>query len=212
VLAAAVTAAVLATAATTLAAATPSLSTDHGCYLIGQPVALTGAGFAPGREFVVTIDWVYFGKSTTDAQGGFASSLRPGGLGAGVPQHVDHLVASDGAQTAAASFTLTRPAGARFLASSGNPRTLRAPFEVWGFALDGRSRPVYLHYVAPSGRPRQTVLLGNTGGQCGHLRTAARPVFPFTPSSGAWTFQLDTRSRYQRKPAGPVARIGVRIR
>jgi hypothetical protein len=211
-MAAAAAMAVLAPAAPTLAAATPSLGTDHGCYLVGQPVSLRGGGFAPGRQFVVTIDWVYFGNSTTDTQGAFASTLRPGGLGAGVPQHVDHLVASDGIQSAAATFTLTRSPGARFLAPSGNPRTLRAPFEVWGFALDGRPRPVYLHFVSPSGRARQTVLLGNTGGQCGHLLTGPRRVFPFVPGAGSWTFQLDTQPRYAHKPGGPVARIGVQIR
>jgi hypothetical protein len=197
--------------AATLAASSPSLRTDHGCYLVGQPVAISGAGFAPGRQFVVTIDWVYFGSSTSDTQGAFTSTLRPGGLGAGVAQHVDSLMASDGTTSARAAFTVTRRAGARFLASSGDPRTLQAPFEVWGFALDGISRHVYLHYVSPSGRPRKTVLLGNTSGQCGHMLTAPRRVFPFSPSSGRWTFQLDTNRRYFSRPLGPAARIGVQI-
>ena len=203
--------AVLDAPAATLAASTPTLRTDHGCYLVGQPVALTGGGFAPGRQFIVTIDWVYFGRSTTDGAGTFVSTLRPGGLGAGVAQHVDHLVATDGSTSAAAAFTITRTAGARFLASSGNPRTLRAPFEAWGFALDGHARSVYLHYVSPAGRPRTTVLLGTASGQCGHLMTAPRRVFPFAPSSGNWTFQLDTDSRYASQPRGPVARIRVQI-
>lgn len=204
--------AVLAASPATLAASRPTLTTDHGCYLVGQPVALTGAGFAAGRQFIVTIDWVYFGRSTTDPTGTFVSTLRPGGLGAGVAQHVDHLVATDGSTSAAAAFTITRAAGARFLASSGNPRTLRAPFEVWGFALDGHPQSVYLHYVSPSGRARTTVLLGTAGGQCGHLMTGPRRVFPFIPSSGSWTFQLDTNRRYLSRPRGPVARIRVQIR
>ena len=198
-------------ATATLAASNPSISTDHGCYLVGQPVGVRGAGFAPSRQFIVTIDWVYFGNSTTDAQGTFTSSLRPGGLGAGVAQHVDNLIATDGSTSASAFFTVTRKPGARFLATSGNPRTLRAPFEVWGFALDGVSRHVYLHYVSPSGRARTTAFLGNTSGQCGHLFTGSRRIFPFVPGSGHWTFQIDTNSRYFSRPLGPVARIGVQI-
>src|SRR5207248_1324784 len=99
-----------------------------------------------------------------------------------VVQHVDHLNATDGTQSADTTFTLTRPAQARFLAKRGNPNTLRAPFQVWGFALDGRVRAVYVHYVSPSGAMRQTVKLGKTGGQCGYLRTRRVRVFPFAPS------------------------------
>jgi hypothetical protein len=124
---------------------------------------------------------------------------------------VYHLEASDGTSTAGASFTITRKAGARFLASSGNPQTLRAPFEVWGFALDGRRQSVYLHYVKPSGGARTTIPIGHTGGQCGHMRTSSRRLFPFAPSVGTWSLQLDTQPSYSPSPAGPFARIGVRI-
>ncbi len=49
-------------------------------------VALSGSGFAGSREYVVSVDGVYFGESKTRANGTFRSSLRPGGLGAGVAQ------------------------------------------------------------------------------------------------------------------------------
>ncbi len=186
----------------------PIVNTARSCYLVGQQVGVTGSGFAPNRAFTVTIDGVSFGQSTTDASGGFSSTLVPGGLGAGVAQHVDHLVASDGSQKAGASFTLTRTTGARFLASSGNPNTLRAPFEMWDF---GTGHAVYLHYVAPSGHLRKTVRLGSAGGQCGYLKTRKRRVFPFTPSKGRWTFQIDTSHGYSHHPAAPVTRIHVKI-
>jgi hypothetical protein len=98
------------------------------------------------------------------------------------------------------------------VASSGNPHTLRAPFEVWGFAPDGSRRTVYLHYVSPSGHHRTTVTIGHTGGQCGYLLTRGRRVFPFGPTLGSWTLQLDARARYARNPGRPVARIRVQIR
>jgi hypothetical protein len=193
------------------AAAAPTLSTGRGCYLVGQPVSVGGSGFAANRTFTVTIDDVYFGRSTTDSNGAFSTSLRPGGLAANQAQLVEHLAASDGSTTARTTFTVTRTPGARFLASGGNVRTLKARFQVWGFSRTGARLPLYLHYVSGSGRLHRTVSLGHTGGQCGYLLTASRRVFPFAPSVGAWTLQVDTRHGYSRHPPGPVARIGVRI-
>jgi hypothetical protein len=161
---------------------------------------------------VVTIDGVFFGTTRTDGGGRFSGSLLPGGLGAGTAQHVDTLGASDGTVTAGAQFTLTRRAGARVLASRGNPKTLRAPFEVWGFALNGRPRPLYLHYAQSKTVARATLLLGHSGGQCGYLRTGPRRVFPFSPAPGLWLLQIDTHKRYAFRTSGPVARIIVGVR
>jgi hypothetical protein len=193
------------------AAASPSLSTGRGCYVVGQSVSVQGAGFAADRKFDVTVDGVDFGTSTTDSSGAFSTSLRPGGLGANQPQLIEHLAASDGTAAANAVFTVTRKAGARFLATSGNPHTLRSKFQVWGFSMRGGRLPVYLHYVSASGHARKTVSLGQTGGQCGYLLTGSRRVFPFSPGVGSWTLQVDTHRSYARRPGGPVARIGVTI-
>jgi hypothetical protein len=195
-----------------LAAAThPTIRTDRGCYLVGQRVKITGSGFAGARRYDVTVDGIDFGQSTTNAVGAFSSSLIPGGLGAGQAQGVHHLDATDGTGRADASFTVTRTAGARFLASSGNPHTLRAPFEVWGFSLNGKRRALYLHYVDSGGHVKRTVSLGHAGGQCGYLRTVPRAVFPFSPSVGRWTLQVDTARHYAKHPRGPRARISVQI-
>lgn len=189
----------------------PSVHTNRGCYLVGQRVIVRGSGFAPTRMFDVAIDGVDFGQSMTDATGGFSSPLIPGGLGAGQPQHVDHLDASDGSSSASAVFTVSRRAGGRILATSGNPHTLRAPFEVWGFALGGSRPTVYLHYVSPAAQVRMTSALGVAGGQCGYLHTRSRRVFPFSPALGGWTLQLDTSHSYVRRPRGPVVRIRIQI-
>lgn len=200
-----------AAATAAVAAPGPAVHTSHGCYLVGQKVSVLGTGFAPSRAFDVSVDGIDFGQSTTTASGAFASSIIPGGLGAGLAQFVHRLDATDGTTDAHTTFTVTRRAGARFLAATGNPHTLRAPFEVWGFALDGRRKAVYVHYVAPSGRARTTSTLGTVGGQCGYLRTKARRVFPFSPSVGRWTLQVDTSRRYAKRPPGPVSRIRVQI-
>lgn len=193
-------------------AGTPSLHTNRSCYVVSQPVRVTGSGFAPGRPYVLSIDGVFFGQASTDAQGSFSPQIVPGGLPAGVAQAVDQIEASDGSSTADATFTLTRSAGARFLRVSGKGASLKAPLEVWGFSLSGARRTVYLHYVTPAGRSRSNVKLGHTGGQCGYLRSSTKPLFPFGASPGTWTYQVDTKARYSRHPGGPVGRIEVTVR
>jgi hypothetical protein len=194
-----------------LGTAGPSVRTDRGCYTVGAPVGLTGTGFAPHRNYDVTVDGVDFGQAGTDTGGGFSTHFVPGGLPAGVPQRVDRLDVSDGTSEATTSFTVTRPTGARFEAARGKARALRAPFQAWGFSLDGTRRTLYVHYVSPAGRARATMKLGRTIGRCGYLVTPPLRVFPFTPSVGRWTLQVDAAAAYSARPGGPVARITVVI-
>jgi hypothetical protein len=184
-----------------------TVSTDRGCYLVGQAVQLNGSGFEPDRTYVVSIDGVYLGNRTTDSTGSFSVPLHPGGLPAGAAQHLDTLDVTDGTTSAQTSFVVTRSAGVRIINATGGPSSLTGRFLVWGFSLRGVSRPVYVHYVAPSGKLQKTVALGTTGGQCGYLRTARRRVFPFSLSPGAWTLQVDTRASYVRNGAGPKVRL-----
>jgi hypothetical protein len=202
------------------AGATPTLHTNQGCYVVGQRVAITGTGFAASRTYQVAVDGINFGVSTTDASGAITGSLIPGGLGANIVQEVHVLSASDGTTQTRASFTVTRATGARIVTSNSAPATVGAPFQVWGFALDHGKPPtvpgatrlrVYVHYVNPHKRAITTVPIGHTAGQCGYLRTAARRVFPFIPARGTWTLQVDSQAVYSAHPAGPVARIAVRV-
>jgi hypothetical protein len=188
-----------------------TLSTGTGCYVVGQTVRLTGSGFMPSSSYVVTVGGVYLGQETSNASGGFSVAVHPGGLPAGVAQHVDQLTASDGTNSAATTFTLTRKTGARIVTSGSNPQTLKAQFQAWGYSLSGSARAVYVHYLSPSGSVAKTVSLGHTSGQCGYLRTGSRLLFPLSISSGTWTLQLDTKRSYHRHPGGPVTRISVRI-
>jgi len=200
----------------------PILSTDRGCFLVGQSVAVTGTGFAPARMYELVLDGVDLGISTTTGTGGFTDTIRPGGLGANKAQYVETLSATDGTNTSKTRFTVTRTTGARILPGRGTTATsFRAPFQVWGFALvnglppvvppANTQLPVYVHYVGPHKRVRKTVALGHTAGQCGYLQTAARRVFPFAPGAGTWTLQVDTHIHYVKHPVGPVFRISVRV-
>ncbi len=111
------------------------------------------------------------------------------------------------------SFTLTRrdrrAVPRRPAATRGS---LRAPFEIWDLSHVRRAADGLPALRQPdAARRAQTVALGRTGGQCGYLKTKPRRVFPFAPTAGTWTFQLDTHRGYARHPGGPVARIRVGI-
>jgi hypothetical protein len=208
----------LATASPALAAPA-TLTTDTRCYLQGAPLRMTANGLTPGAPLTVALDGtpLSYGDGsmpTADDAGSFASSFATPVLAPGAAQQRHVLAVSDGTRRPKARFTVTRPAGADFQPSSGNPRTLRARFKVWGFALaGGASRvPVWLHWVSPSGRARQSAALGTTGGDCGALTTAPRRVFPFDAAAGRWVLVLDTHRRYRVQTSGPRAKIPVHVR
>jgi hypothetical protein len=189
----------------------PTITTDRGCYVVGQAVQLSGSGFAPYRSYVVTIDGVYLGSRYTDGTGSFSVPLHPGGLPAGAAEHYDPVDVTDGTTSAQTNFTVTRRAGFRVANVTGGVRSLSGRFVVWGFSLNGDTKPIYLHYVAPSGKVRKTVSLGTTRGACGYLRTARRRVFPFKVSAGKWVLQMDTQQTYSRWAPSPRVRIRVVI-
>ena len=120
------TAALAATAAVALAQ--PVIGTSRGCYVVGHSVQLGGSGFAPSQAYTLTVDGVYLGSRTTDAEGGLSVTFGPGPLPAGAAQHVDHVAVSDGLGNLAGTvFTLTRPAGARIAAlATGGQYAARA--------------------------------------------------------------------------------------
>lgn len=189
----------------------PTVTTDRGCYVVGQTVQLSGSGFGPYRSYVVSIDGVYLGSRYTDGTGSFSVPLHPGGLPAGAAEHYDTVEVTDGTTSAQTNFTVTRRAGFRIASVAGDVQSLTGRFVVWGFSLGGVIKPIYLHYVAPSGKLRKTVSLGMTGGACGYLRTARRRVFPFEVSAGTWVLQVDTQQPYSSQARGPRVRIRVVI-
>lgn len=205
-----------------LAAATPAaaatVETDERCYGQGDPLKLSADGLSPRAPLTVSLDRqpLRYGDGSTpsaDANGSFASSFTVPALTGGAEQHRHVLAVDDGTTRVRTHFTVTRPAGADFAPSRGNPRTLRARFSVWGFALErGRNARAWLHWIDPAGAVRKTALLGRTRGHCGRLVTARRRVFPFDARPGRWTLAIDTRRRYRSRAGGPRAKIHVHVR
>lgn len=183
-------------------------------------VTLTGSGFEPNASYQVTLDGLPLtgGTGVTDAAGNLSGRFVAPGVGTvsrTARQHRFRLGVQQGANQPETTFTVSRLA-ASFRPTVGDPLRLRVRFSVYGFRLDGASRPpVYLHYVGPSGRLARTVRLGSAGGDCGFLRTGRLRLFPFTPRSGAWRLQFDARRRYTRGTARSrflFTTAGVRVR
>src|SRR5690242_5156443 len=63
----------------TIAAAHPSLATDHECYAEGETMTFTGQGFAPGAKIVLFMGangWIGTADTTADVSGAFSFPLR----------------------------------------------------------------------------------------------------------------------------------------
>jgi len=209
---------VLAAGIPAIAAARATLTTDARCYLQGAQLQMTASGLAANASLTVVLDGqqLSYGDGSTptsDAAGTFAGSFATPALAADALQRRHVLVVSDGMRRPRARFTVTRPAGGDFQPSSGDPRTLRARFRVWGFGIDsaGGNR-VWLHWVSPRGTVRRSAALGRTSGDCGALTTPPRRVFPFAPAAGRWVLVLDTHPRYRVHTSGPRAKIPVHVR
>lgn len=200
------------------AAAPATLTTDARCYLQGAHPQMTASGLAPNAPLTVVLDGraLSYGDGSTptsDDAGSFSGSFPAPALAAGAVQRRHVLVVSDGTRRPRARFTVTRPAGGDFQPASGDPRTLKARFRVWGFGFDGGDGDaVWLHWISPRGTVRRNAALGAAGGDCGALTTRPRRVFPFAPEAGRWLLVLDTHRRYRVQAAGPRAKIPVQVR
>jgi hypothetical protein len=200
------------------AAARATLTTDARCSLPGAQLRMTASGLAPNAPLTVVLDGrqLNYGDGSqprSDAAGSFAGSFATPALAADAAQLRHVLIVGDGRRKPRARFTVTRPAGADFQPASGDPRTLRARFRVWGFGVrNAGGDPVWLHWVSPRGTVRRTAALGTTGGDCGALTTQPRRVFPFTPEAGRWLLVLDTHRGYRVHASGPRAKIPVHVR
>jgi hypothetical protein len=178
-----------------------AVQTDRTCYLqtAQTNVTVSGNGFTPGRPYTVGLDGTALtsGSNLIDATGAMQGAFAPPALGTDELERTFEVGVTSDALAASASFTVTR-LKANFTPSSGDPRKLKVRFSVAGFALATPDPDVYVHYIDPRGKLKQTVRLGQATGQCGRIeRTAKRRLFPFTsPRLGKWQLQFDTSESF----------------
>lgn len=196
-------------AAAPSAASAASIAVDRACYADpGQrkdTVRLTGSGFTPGAQYQVTLDGqpLTGGTGLTDPAGNLSGSFTAPELAGGIHQHLYTLGVQEGANAPETRFTVSTLL-ADFTPPSGNPKTLRVRFKLFGFGLSGiASPPIYVHYVRPdTGRVQRTIRLGTGKGACGAIsRTAKRRLFPFPARRGTWRLQFDSSRSYRKGTA-----------
>src|SRR4051812_29521520 len=181
--------------------------TDRSCYLETDKttVTISGNGYTPARPYTVSLDdqALAGGSGTMDAAGAMQGAFTPPALAEDENERTFTVGVQSDALAASTTFTVTR-FKAGFSPSKGNPAKLKVRFAVSGFGLGTPDPDVYVHYVAPGGKLRETVRLGRARGQCGSIaRTAKRRLFPFAnPRHGKWALQFDTSKRYRRGVKG----------
>jgi hypothetical protein len=183
------------------------VQTDRTCYLQTDKtnVTVSGQGFTPGSAYSVALDGTALtsGTNVIGAAGEMQGAFAPPALGNDELERTFTVQVASDALTASSMFTVTR-LKANFTPSSGDPKKLRVRFSVAGFGLAMHDPDVYVHYIAPGGRLKQTVRLGRATGQCGRIaRTAKRRLFPFaSPKLGKWQLQFDTTKAFTKGVTG----------
>jgi hypothetical protein len=184
-----------------------AVQTDRTCYLQTDRtnVTVSGNGFTPGRPYSVSLDGTALtgGLGTMDAGGAMEGAFAPPALTDDELERTFTVAVTSDALTAQSQFTVTR-LKADFTPSEGDPTKLRVRFSVAGFGLAMHDPDVYVHYVTPKGRLKQTIRLGKATGQCGRIaRTAKRRLFPFrAPALGKWRLQFDTSKSFTKGVKG----------
>jgi hypothetical protein len=177
------------------------VQTDRTCYLETDrtTVTISGNGYTPARPYTVTLGGrpLTGGAGTMDPGGAMRGAFTPPALTKDENEHMFTVGVQSDALAATTTFTVTR-FKASFSPSKGDPAKLKVRFTVNGFGLARANPVVYLHYVAPGGKLKETVRLGQAQGQCGTIaRTARRRLFPFAkPKHGKWALQFDTSKTY----------------
>jgi hypothetical protein len=191
-------AALVCAAALPATAGAAAVELNRACYLEGARVGMTATGFAPRTDVTVRRGDTVIGTATTNDAGDVDARFDAPRLPSGRREASPVIELSDGTTRASTRLPITS-FHARFSPATGDPATMLVRFSVDGFGLLDAQPDVYLHYVAPDGVLRKTVLLGRARGVCGHLRpTSRRKLFPFRAQAGTWRLQFDTRKSYRR--------------
>jgi len=161
------------------------------CYLTGDAITATAAGFTAGGLVDFAIDGTSLGPLVADAAGTVAAPIQLGTM-RGVKTH--SLTATDQANPAlVANFAylgttrqvVVKPRNAR----AGKPRRLKG----YGFVAGPR---VYMH-VRGNGYSADK-RIARPSGACGTFATR-RVIVPASAGLGRYTVQFDAKKKYSKK-------------
>ncbi len=189
------------------AQAKAKITLDPGCYLSNDQGVLTGSGFKPNATWTAKLSGtIELGSGRTDAKGRIRARFTAPVYKSTRGTRDYTLSVTDGPHVASTTFVMS-PLTASFSPESGDPARLRVRWRVLGIGPD---RGVYVHYVQPNGKLKQTLRIGTSDAVCGALKTGPIALFPFRYSFGLWRFQIDTSRRYAKKTT-PRLEIKFRI-
>jgi hypothetical protein len=190
------------------AAHAATVTTDRTCYLQTDKTNVTvmGSGFTAGQPYTVSLDGQELagGSHAIDANGAMQGAFAPPVLGNDELERTFSVGVAANGVSATSKFTVTRVKATFSPATGKDVRTMRVRFSVAGMGLDRPHPTIYLHYIAPDGKLKQTLRLGQATGQCGRIeKTKLRRLFPFiAPAYGWWNLQFDTRKSFTKGKAG----------
>lgn len=183
-----------------------TLTVDRPCFRFSDPpadITLKGSGYTPGALVLLSSGNGTIGNAIAKPDGTISTKFPiPAPPDKGRYAHEKSLTfkAVEGDNTGEVTFSSAEVFG-DYNPGSGNPATLKVRFSAFGFGIGtpaGQPMPtVFVHYVNPRGKLKQTISLGRGSGACGSIqKTSLRKLFPFKLTRGKWTLQFDTRKNY----------------
>lgn len=176
----------------------PTLTFDKPCYAEGDPMAFSGAGFAPGEVNFL------FSSLSTSRLGSFDTQADAGGAIAGTIDAPDEdmFLADDerSAMVAAAATDQTQAFAAALLRLTRwnvelNRTRARKPMRVdaYGFTR-AIGQTLYVQY-RKHGKVLKAVKLGRLAGECGDRKATLRRGLPRGLRPGRYTLMFTTSPR-----------------
>ncbi len=179
---------------TVASASAATLTTDRLCYIPGQPMTISGAGWAAESAWGVSGPGV-FGSGTADGAGAFAFNTQaPSVPTSPKPRKIRLTGEQDGTQVASGSFKvvsfLVRPKS-----TNGKP-TGKTSWSFSGFAPKGK---IFVH--VKRGKRSWTQKAGKGDATCGTLKTRMRRLPAVPPkkiSYGKYRVFVDNRRKFSK--------------
>jgi hypothetical protein len=188
------------------AAHASTIAVGGACFVSGNPIAFTGAGFTPGAS--VSITGGVFGSTVADPAGNIAATVSAPFVNTVAPKRVA-ITVTDNAAPANRTGAFV-PVIARVFNTNaplnGRPRQKTT----WRFSGFPAGTAIYGHYRF-GGRTIKNYRFGKPTGPCGTLVVRARrmPISSSRIRRGTWTLQLDQRQHYRRSGARRVIRFRI---
>lgn len=181
--------------AATAAAAT--LSSDRACYIEGQPIGLSGAGFSGSAPVSISGPQIAL-SGNANPDGTLSATAKAPLLGTIKPTSRTLTISAQDLTTSAVVPLKIQVTTAAFATSTGfkSPKAKRT----WKFSglFQNPGKPIYGHF-RHRGRTYANYRFGVPKGPCGKLTKRAPGIPARNVPSGTWTVQVDFRRTYSAK-------------